>query len=104
MCSSTEAPGTKFGNSSFHVPICDEGASAVRILHFATNVAFAKSGDLLFVLKDDAELTIARVNLSSFEPLKTYEVAESATWAQPVISGQRLFVKDVSTLTLWAFD
>jgi len=43
-------------------------------------------------------------NSSRFEPLKTYEVAEGATWAQPVISGQRLFVKDVSTLTLWAFD
>ncbi len=71
---------------------------------FATNVAFAKAGDLLFVLKDDAELIIARANPSGFEPLKTYEVADSATWAQPVVSGRRLFVKDVSTLTLWTFD
>ena len=71
---------------------------------FATNVAFATAGDLLFVLKDDAELIIARANRSGFEALKTYEVADSATWAQPVLSGQRLFVKDVSTLTLWAFD
>ena len=31
---------------------------------FATNVAFAKAGDLLFVLKDDAELIIARANRS----------------------------------------
>ena len=71
---------------------------------FATNVAFAKAGNLLFVLKDDAELVIARANPSGFEPLKTYEVADSATWAQPVVSGRRLFVKDVSTLTLWTFD
>lgn len=71
---------------------------------FATNVAFAKAGDLLFVLKDDAELIIARAKASGFEPLKTYEVADSATWAQPVVSGRRLFVKDVSTLTLWTFD
>jgi outer membrane protein assembly factor BamB len=71
---------------------------------FATNVAFAKAGDLLFVLKDDAELIIARANPSGFEPLKTYEVADSATWAQPIVSGRRLFVKDVSTLTLWTFD
>jgi outer membrane protein assembly factor BamB len=71
---------------------------------FATNVAFAKADDLLFILKDDAELTIARANPSRFEPLKTYGVAEGATWAQPVISGQRLFVKDVSTLTLWTFN
>ena len=71
---------------------------------FATNVAFAKAGDLLFILKDDAELIIARANPSGFEPLKTYEVADSATWAQPVVSGRRLFVKDVSSLTLWTFD
>jgi outer membrane protein assembly factor BamB len=71
---------------------------------FATNVAFAKAGELLFVLKDDAQLVIARANRAGFEPLKTYEVADSATWAQPVVSGRRLFVKDVSTLTLWTFD
>ena len=71
---------------------------------FATNVAFAKAGDLLFVLKDDAQLVVARASPSGFEPLKTYEVADSATWAQPVLSGRRLFVKDVSALTLWTFD
>jgi hypothetical protein len=36
--------------------------------------------------------------------LARYEVATSATWAQPTISGKRLFVKDVSTLALWSFD
>ncbi len=71
---------------------------------FATNVAFAKAGDLLFLLKDDAELMIARANRSRFELVKSYHVADSATWAQPVVSGQRLFLKDVSTLTLWTFD
>jgi outer membrane protein assembly factor BamB len=71
---------------------------------FAGNAALAKAGDLLFILKDNAELIIARANRSRFEPLKTYQVASSATWAQPVISGQRLFIKDVSTLTLWTFD
>ena len=29
--------------------------------------------------------------------------AGSATWAQPAISGGRIFVKDVSSLTLWTF-
>ena len=71
---------------------------------FATNVAFARAGELLFVLKDDAELIVAKANGSGFEPLKKYDVADSATWAQPVISGQRIFVKDVTTLMLWTFD
>jgi hypothetical protein len=31
-------------------------------------------------------------------------VATSDTWAQPVISGNRIFVKDVSSLTLWMLN
>jgi hypothetical protein len=65
---------------------------------------FAQAGDLLFIMNDAAELLIARANPSDFEALKTYVVANSATWAQPVMSGRRLFVKDVSNLTLWTFD
>jgi outer membrane protein assembly factor BamB len=67
----------------------------------ATNTSVVKSGDLLFLLNDDAELTVARANRSAFEPLKRYRVAESATWAQPTISGDRIFVKDATSLTLW---
>jgi outer membrane protein assembly factor BamB len=71
----------------------------------ADNAAIAKKGDLLFVLKDDGELMIGRAAAGTgFTPLRTYRVAESATWAQPAISGNRLFVKDVSTLTLWTLD
>jgi len=41
---------------------------------------------------------------TGFEPLKRYTVADSATWAQPTISGNRVFVKDVSSLTLWTLN
>jgi hypothetical protein len=36
--------------------------------------------------------------------VKRYEVASSATWAQPVLSGKRVFIKDVSTISLWTLD
>jgi outer membrane protein assembly factor BamB len=68
------------------------------------NAAITRSGNLLFVLKDDGELIVARADPSGFEPLKTYTVATSATWAPPVISGNRIFVKDVDTLALWTLD
>jgi outer membrane protein assembly factor BamB len=67
----------------------------------ATNTAIIKSGDLLFLLNDDAELIIARASRSGFEPLKRYTVADSATWAQPTISRNRIVIKDATTLTLW---
>jgi outer membrane protein assembly factor BamB len=70
----------------------------------AGNAAIVKSADFLFVLKDDGQLMIGRSSPGGFEPLKTYTVAESATWAQPVISGDRVFVKDVSTLALWTLN
>jgi hypothetical protein len=47
-------------------------------------------------------LIVAAANRLRFDPVKRYTVAESATWAQPLISGNRVFVKDVSSLTLWA--
>jgi len=39
-----------------------------------------------------------------FEPIARYSVTDSATWAQPTLSGRRIFVKDVMSLTLWAVD
>ena len=70
----------------------------------AMNAAVVKARELLFFLQDDAELTVARSNQMRFEPLKRYVVADSATWAQPTISGNRLFVKDVSSLALWVLN
>jgi outer membrane protein assembly factor BamB len=70
----------------------------------ATNSALVKADDLLFVLNDDAELIVARSSRTGFEPLTRYSVASSATWAQPAISGTRIFVKDVSSLALWSLQ
>ena len=70
----------------------------------AENAAFAKAGDLLFILKDDGELIVARASRTELEPLKRYTVADSATWAQPAISGRRLYIKDVTSLSLWSFE
>jgi outer membrane protein assembly factor BamB len=70
----------------------------------AANAAISRAGDILFVLKDDAELLVARSGPKGFETLRTYTVADSATWAQPAVSGNRLFVKDVGSLALWTLN
>ena len=67
----------------------------------ASNTAIVKAGNLLLLLDDDAELIVARSSRNGFEPLKRYIVADSATWAQPAVSGNRIFVKDVGSLSLW---
>ena len=69
----------------------------------ATNAAILHAGDVLFMLKDDAELIVAKASPSGFEPVKRYTVADSATWAQPTISGNRMFVKDTNSVALWTW-
>jgi len=70
----------------------------------AENAAVVRSGDLWFALNTEAELKVARANPKQFEILKAYDLADSATWAQPVLSGQRVFIKDLSSVSLWTLN
>ena len=67
----------------------------------AENASIIRAGSLVFSLEDDAELMIGRIGAGGVQEVKRYTVASGATWAQPVISGNRIFVKDVSSLALW---
>lgn len=70
----------------------------------SVNAALARASKVVFSLEDDGELVVLRASQTAFEPLRRYKVADAATWAQPAISGNRIFVKDVSTLTLWTLS
>ena len=70
----------------------------------AQNAAIVKSGGIVCFLKDDGELIVARANRARFEPLARYTVGNGATWAQPVISGRKLFVRSGTSLVLWAIE
>jgi outer membrane protein assembly factor BamB len=70
----------------------------------AANASLSRSGNLVFSLEDDGELVVFRRNGTMFEQVKRYQLADSETWAQPAISGNRIFVKDVSTLALWTVN
>jgi outer membrane protein assembly factor BamB len=67
----------------------------------ANNAALLRAGDLVFSLEEDGELRVGRVSTGGFQELKRYTVATAATWAAPAISGNRIFVKDASTLALF---
>ena len=70
----------------------------------AENAAVVRAGDVWLALQADAQLIVARGNPKQFEILRRYTVANSATWAQPVLSGNRVFVKDVNSITLWTLN
>ena len=67
----------------------------------AENAAVVRAGNLWFALDTEARLSVSRANPKQMEVLKRYTVADTATWAQPVLSGQRMFIKDLSTISLW---
>ncbi len=70
----------------------------------ADNAAIVYAGTTIFSLEADAELVVLPSSRTGFEPAQRYEVATSATWAQPTLAGNRVFVKDVDSLTLWTVE
>jgi len=70
----------------------------------ATNAAIVGTDSLLFILEEDAELIVARANPQSMEIVRRFTVADSSTWAQPVVAGNRVFIKDNSTVALWTLN
>jgi outer membrane protein assembly factor BamB len=70
----------------------------------AGNAAIVRAGDVVLSLQDDGQLVVFRSSSTAFEPVRRYMAAESETWTQPTVSGNRIFVKDVSNLTLWTLN
>ena len=70
----------------------------------AENAGMVRAGDTIFSLQDDGQMIVLKASRTQMNVVKRYDVADSATWAQPTISGSRVYVKDVSQLTLWTFD
>ena len=70
----------------------------------AAQAAIQTADDLLFSLEDDGELVVSRVTPTAAAPVTRYDLSEGETWTQPVISGNRVFIKDVSSLALWSLN
>ena len=70
----------------------------------AAHAAIVRAGNTIFSLEDDGELVVLRHNRARFDEIARYTVADTATWTQPVFSGNRVIIKDVSSLALWTTD
>jgi outer membrane protein assembly factor BamB len=66
------------------------------------NAAVLIGGGNLILLKDDAQLIIAKAGGAGFEPLRNYTVADSPTWAHPLVLRNGVVIKDVTTLAFWS--
>lgn len=70
----------------------------------ADNAAVLTTGGNLILLKDDAELIVAKASGKAFELLRRYTVADSSTWAHPLVVRNGVVIKDATTLAFWSAD
>lgn len=68
------------------------------------NAAVLATGDLIFFLTTDANLTVAKRSDKKLESIARYSVADSSTWAHPVFMGKQVLVKDDANLSLWSLE
>ncbi|HWQ32331.1 MAG TPA: PQQ-binding-like beta-propeller repeat protein [Blastocatellia bacterium] len=68
------------------------------------NAAMEIAGNIMFWLTNDAELIVSRLTNNRVEPVRRYKVADSETWAHPVITGNRVLIKDNQSLALWSLE
>jgi len=68
------------------------------------NAAMLMAGGIVFSLNNDADLILSSATGKEAQVLKKYHVADSPTWAHPVIVGRQVLIKDASTLALWSIE
>lgn len=61
-------------------------------------------GSCLLALPSTSELIAFKPVESGYQELARIKVAETATYAHPVIAGSRIFVKDEDAVTMWAIQ
>ena len=61
-------------------------------------------GDSLILLKNEGELIIAEATGEEFQPMRRYQVSDSATYAHPLLLANGIVVKDDTTLSLLSWE
>jgi hypothetical protein len=62
------------------------------------------AGSVLLALTPSAQLIVFEPGDKEFKQLASYKVSESQTHAHPIASGNRIFIKDTDSVTLWTIE
>ncbi|MCH7556475.1 MAG: PQQ-like beta-propeller repeat protein [Planctomycetes bacterium] len=63
--------------------------------------AIVSAGSCLVVLANDSELIVYKPSDKEYSEIARYKVADTPTYAHPIISGNRVFVKDQESVAMW---
>ena len=67
------------------------------------NASILGSRSWLLASTTDGNLVVARANPQKYEEVRRYQIAQSALWAHPAITGRSIIVKDVDRVICWSF-
>jgi hypothetical protein len=62
------------------------------------------AGPILFALTPAAQLVVFEPSATEFKQVASYKVADGLTYAHPIVSGNRIYIKDKDALTLWTIE
>jgi outer membrane protein assembly factor BamB len=62
------------------------------------------AGAVLFALSSQSELTVFEPSEKEYKELARYKVADTEVYAYPIISGNRIYIKDKDSLTLLVIE
>jgi outer membrane protein assembly factor BamB len=63
--------------------------------------AIVDAGSVLLALPADSQLIVLQPTAKAYTQVASIKVADKATYAHPVVAGNRLFVRDEDSVTLW---
>jgi outer membrane protein assembly factor BamB len=66
--------------------------------------AIVDVGSVLLALPSTSELIVFKPSGAEYAELARIKVAESPTYAHPVVAGDRVFVRDQDSVTLWSIE
>lgn len=66
------------------------------------NASILDAGGVILALLTSSELVVFDTGDKAYAERARYKVAETPTWAHPVVSGRTIFIKDEKKLTRWS--
>jgi len=66
--------------------------------------AIVDAGSAIVALPSKSDMVVFKPDPKAFTKLAQYKVADTPTYAHPILSGKRVFIKDAESLTLWTLD
>ena len=68
------------------------------------NAAIQSAGADLVVLTTEGELIVVRKSPEKYQEVRRYKVADGQTWAQPVLLGRDIVIRDAQSVSLWSLS